>query len=283
MMSSGLCSVAIEIVEPATTVGSSIANGVAAPVRPMLISMRLQHRDLLFGRELERRRPARKLRGVAEPLAQLRIVELDHHAVGLERRASPRLSRHDSQNSITASMPSHFFQCGSTGRPHVAMSVSIAACDRQTDSRRHQLIRPRREAAPGHQRRIEIPHRPGRGVARVGVERLARVLLFLVDALEVLLREIDLAAHFDAPLRPAAQRQRDRPHRAHVRRDLFAADAVAARGAAHQPAVFVGQRDAEAVDLELGDVGGRRLDRRGPCGRARRTRADRPRRRRCRG
>ena len=40
MMSSGLCSVAIEMVEPATTVGSSIANGVAAPVRPMLISMR---------------------------------------------------------------------------------------------------------------------------------------------------------------------------------------------------------------------------------------------------
>ena len=28
-----------EIVEPATTVGSSIANGVAAPVRPMLMSI----------------------------------------------------------------------------------------------------------------------------------------------------------------------------------------------------------------------------------------------------
>src|SRR5688572_32003938 len=30
----------IEIVEPATTVGSRMANGVAAPVRPMLTSMR---------------------------------------------------------------------------------------------------------------------------------------------------------------------------------------------------------------------------------------------------
>ena len=35
---------------------------------------------------------------------------------------------------------------------------------------------------------------------------------------------------------------------------LFAARAVAARGAAHEAAVLVGQRDAQAVDLHLGDV-----------------------------
>ena len=36
-------------------------------------------------------------------------------------------------------------------------------------------------------------------------------------------------------------------------------DAVAARGAAHEAAALVGQRDAEAVDLQLGDVGHRRV------------------------
>ena len=37
-------------------------------------------------------------------------------------------------------------------------------------------------------------------------------------------------------------------------RDVFAADAVAAGRAAHQPPVLVGQRNAQAVDLQLGDV-----------------------------
>ena len=42
--------------------------------------------------------------------------------------------------------------------------------------------------------------------------------------------------------------------------DVFAARAVAARRAAHQPAVLVGERDAQAVNLQLGDVGDRRLE-----------------------
>ena len=36
---------------------------------------------------------------------------------------------------------------------------------------------------------------------------------------------------------------------------VLTADAVATRGAAHQPSVRVGQRDAQTIDLELGDVG----------------------------
>ena len=38
-MSSALCSVAMEIVEPARNTGSSTANGVTAPVRPTLTSI----------------------------------------------------------------------------------------------------------------------------------------------------------------------------------------------------------------------------------------------------
>ena len=54
--------------------------------------------------------------------------------------------------------------------------------------------------------------------------------------------------------RSAAQRQRDRPDRRGRWRHVLAAHAVAARRAAHEAAVLVGERDAEAVDLQLGDV-----------------------------
>ena len=60
-MSSALCSVAIETVEPATNTGSSTANGVTAPVRPTLTAICLQQRRLLLRRKLERDRPAREL------------------------------------------------------------------------------------------------------------------------------------------------------------------------------------------------------------------------------
>ena len=63
-------------------------------------------------------------------------------------------------------------------------------------------------------------------------------------------------------IRPAGaslQAQRKRADGADVRRDLFAARAVAAGRPAHQHAVLVGQGDAQAVDLQLGDVRDRRV------------------------
>ena len=52
------------------------------------------------------------------------------------------------------------------------------------------------ESAARDQRGIEIPHRPGRDVARVGVERLAGVSPLLIDAVERRSRQKDLAPHF---------------------------------------------------------------------------------------
>ena len=83
-MSSALCSVAIEIVEPARKTGSSTAYGVTAPVRPTLTSIFAATVVRLLRGELERRRPARKLRGRAEPFAQREVVHLDDDAVGVE-------------------------------------------------------------------------------------------------------------------------------------------------------------------------------------------------------
>ena len=55
-------------------------------------------------------------------------------------------------------------------------------------------------------------------------------------------------------MRRIAQPQRNGTDRPNVRRDVLAADSVAARGAAHEHAVLVGKRDAHAVDLQLGNV-----------------------------
>ena len=83
-MSSALCSVAIEIVEPATNTGSSTAYGVFAPVRPTFTSICSSFVCCLLRGELERGRPARKLRGAPEPLAEREVVQLDDDAVGVE-------------------------------------------------------------------------------------------------------------------------------------------------------------------------------------------------------
>ena len=86
------------------------------------------------------------------------------------------------------------------------------------------------------------------------------------------------------PGRAVSQRQRDRTDRPNVRRDVLAADAVASRGAAHEPAVLVGQRDTQAVNFQLGDVRHRRIAEPAPLAHALIERAQfRPRCRRCRG
>ncbi len=92
-ISCSLCSVAIWMVEPARNTGSSTAYGVTAPVRPTLTAICLQPGRGLLRRELERGRPAGKLVGGAEPLAQREIVDLDDDAVGVEaQRVAARLA-----------------------------------------------------------------------------------------------------------------------------------------------------------------------------------------------
>ena len=83
-MSSSLCRVAIEMVEPATNTGSSMANGVTAPVRPDVDRDAREARRLLFRRVLEGDGPARELAGGAQGAPALDAVDLDDHAVGFE-------------------------------------------------------------------------------------------------------------------------------------------------------------------------------------------------------
>ena len=85
--SSALCSVAIEIVDPARKTGSRMAYGVFAPVRPTLTSIFSSFGVGLLRGELERGRPARKLRRRPQLLAQREVVDLDDDAVGVERES----------------------------------------------------------------------------------------------------------------------------------------------------------------------------------------------------
>ncbi len=63
-----------------------------------------------------------------------------------------------------------------------------------------------------------------------------------------------LAAHLEHTRCDADQPQRNRAHRAEVRRDVLAAGTVAAGRTLHQQAVLVAQADRDAVVLQLGAV-----------------------------
>ena len=103
----------------------------------------------------------------------------------------------------------------------------------------------------GRQARVELAQRAGGGVAGVGVRWEALLSPLFIEALEGRLREQHFAADLEPGRRAAANAQRHASDCAQVQRDVLAGGAVAARRAAHQDAVLVGERDGEAVVLEL--------------------------------
>ena len=113
-----------------------------------------------------------------------------------------------------------------------------------------QVIDERAEPPLGGQLRVFLPQRPRRGVARIGQRLFPRFFQLLVVAGEVGFGDVDFAAHLQS-LEARLDLQRERPHGAHVRRDVVAAHSVAARRSAHQLAVLVEQIDGDSVDLQL--------------------------------
>ena len=83
--------------------------------------------------------------------------------------SSRRLSAHSRQNASSSSMPWHGASAARPAAPLRAGSPASSSADAASARRRHgddELIHERAQAALRHQRRIEIAHRPGRGVAR---------------------------------------------------------------------------------------------------------------------
>ena len=103
----------------------------------------------------------------------------------------------------------------------------------------------------------------GGGVARVGEGVAALGIGLVVQAHKAALGHVDLAADLDGALAVGAhvgKRRLGQVHGhvldgAHVERHVLARGAVAARGCAHEGAILVGKRHAQAVDLELAGIG----------------------------
>ena len=108
-----------------------------------------------------------------------------------------------------------------------------------------ELVYPHVEPALRGNTRVELAQRARGAVARVRDERIAPLRALLVELAEGVERHVDLAAHLDAGRRPRPGEQRERHgvDGANVGRDVLAPQAVAAGGAAYEPALFVGQRD----------------------------------------
>ena len=90
------------------------------------------------------------------------------------------------------------WRCASTGSPQPRIASSSAEwVGGSRHARRNHLVGIRAQAPPPHQPRIQIPHRPRRGVAGIHERRLAFGFAFRVDPRERGARQVDLAADFD--------------------------------------------------------------------------------------
>src|SRR6185312_17320765 len=102
-------------------------------------------------------------------------------------------------------------------------------------------------------RRILLPQRPGRGVARVDVFLPAGRRRALLQRFELGIGHVNLAANVDARRpAPAPEAMRNVGDGPEVFGDVLAHIAVAARRTTDEFAILVAQRSREAVDLRLG-------------------------------
>ena len=110
--------------------------------------------------------------------------------------------------------------------------------------------------APGARRpRIELSQPACRRVPRIHELALAPLALFLVQPLETVEGEVDLAADLEAPgVAAARETERYGSDCAHVRGDVLAPRAVPPRRRYREPAGLVAQTHRDAVELGLGDV-----------------------------
>ncbi len=123
-----------------------------------------------------------------------------------------------------------------------------------------QVVRKKIQPPRRGDRRIEHAHGARGRISRVHKDFAANPLLLPVQRFERFLRHHDFAADFE--LRPQfiflqhgrVHAQRNRTDGFHVWRDVLAGGAIAARNAAHQQAILVLQRDAQAIEFMLGDV-----------------------------
>src|SRR6266852_9900404 len=115
---------------------------------------------------------------------------------------------------------------------------------------------PKESELPGSRNSgIQLSQASRRGVARVGEEGIASARPRLVHLLEAIEGEVDLAPNLNSSLRRAlVEAQRNVAHGPDVHRHILPDGAIAARRAHDKKLILVGERDSDAVDLELRGV-----------------------------
>ncbi len=211
---------------------------------------------LFLGRELVGDGPARELRRRAQLARIGEAIDLDDRAVDLVlQRVAARF--HVGHERAHVVQRGQRLGLGVGAQPQLAQvgeGGAVAGGDFAVDA--DQAVEVDAQRPAGGDGRILLAQQPGRGVARVGEQRFAGGAHLQVDAIEVGQAQEHLAAHLQ-PVggRIAAQARRDGPDGAHVGGHVLADVAVAARGAAHQPAALVADGNGDAVDLRLAHVG----------------------------
>ena len=164
-------------VVPLSRTGSSTANGVTAPVRPTLTSMRISRVVACSAGNLNATAQRGNFAVVPEPLAQRQIVELDDDAVGFELAAARRASRHscavgDHRVDAVAALPVRLDRTA-PAREQLAATRRASRPAARAPPGIDDLIGEGAQAASRDRGRIERADGAGRRVARIG-EHAAR-------------------------------------------------------------------------------------------------------------
>ncbi len=198
------------------------------------------------------------VRGGAQPALLLQVVHLHHHAVRVVAQAVA-LGLHASAVIEDPIEVRHALRARVHPEAARAERLEPLPLRVKAGGLQHAHVVEEDLERPGRgDRGVLLPDRPRRRVARVGEDRLSRLLEPRVEPGERLARHVDLAAHLETRrvLQRAGEPGRDRLDRAQVLGDILADAPVAPGRAPHEPAPLVEQRHPEPVDLGLAHVGG---------------------------
>ncbi len=215
----------------------------------------LDERLDLLGRVLVGDRPARRVRNHPQPSLELERIDLDDHAVRAVRelvaRLLPALDEADHTIDVEVRAAVRLDREAERLQPIQGRCLSLHA------ALLDEHVEPCGEAPAGGYRRVNLAQRTGAAVTWVGIQRQPGLLALGVDARELGLGHVHLAAHLDADR--FVQALGHVLDGAQVRRHVLAGRAVAASRALREGAVDIAQADRQAVDLQLGVIaqGGR--------------------------
>ena len=248
---------------PGDRYGVEFGDGGQYPGSPNLYANLAQHRALFFGREFECDSPARCARGEAQCGLLFEGIDLHHNAVDVVIQAGAPFER------LRAEIV-HF------GGRFAARGFRVYRKARVAQPAEKFMLRFYMQgvgACRGVQKCCQIAGRgdlwvflaqaAGCRVARVGKRVASFGIGLFVKAGEAAFRHIDFAAYFDALVSVglhAGQARFRKVHGhvangSHVERHVFARGSIAARCSPHKRSVFIGERYAQAVYLQLARIG----------------------------